>query len=383
MNTRIDTADDIPEADRIEGAPHPRETLNLIGHGAAEASFLDAFNSDRLHHAWLITGPQGVGKATLAWRLARFLLAQPARQDGGGLFGEDPDTPDTLDVPADNPIASRMRALSEPRLKLLRRGWDAKKERLKSVISVDDVRELKSFLALSAPDGGRRVVIVDTADEMNAAAANALLKMLEEPPADVTLLLISHQPSALLPTIRSRCQALRLHPLAPAEMATALAQTGAELSGNPEALATLSAGSVGAALRLLNLGGMETYQEMVELFSTLPGLNRPRLLKLAETAVGAKNEPRFSLILTLLDFFIARVARAGVAGVPAAEAASGEAALLARLSPTPAAGRAWAEAQGTLGARARHGKAVNLDPAALILDMGFKIDELAAKHAVR
>ena len=378
--------DNIPETDRVEGAPHPRETQTLFGQASAANEFLTAFNAGHLHHAWLITGPQGIGKATLAWRMARFLLTQPVNADaGGGLFGEDltPPTPETLDVDEFHPVAARITALSEPRLKLLRRAWDHKKDKHKTVITIDEVRELKNFLMMSAADGGRRVVIVDSADEMNTSASNALLKLLEEPPADVTLLLISHQPSALLPTIRSRCQTLRLHPLDPADMAQTLTATGTEIPASTEALATLAGGSAGTALRLLNLGGMEAYHNIVALFGTCPGIDRPGLLRLSESAAGVKNVDHFDLLLRLLDFFIARLARAGVAGPPTHEACNGEAVTLTRLSPNPHAGRAWAQAQQELGARARHGKAVNLDPAALLLDMGLKIDALAAKHATR
>ena len=378
--------DSIPEADRVEGAPHPRETQMLYGQTKAEQEFLTAFNAGHLHHAWLITGPQGIGKATLAWRMARFLLTQPVKADeGGGLFGEEltPPTPENLDVDEFHPVAARITALSEPRLKLLRRAWDDKKDKHKTVITIDEVRVLKNFLMMSAADGGRRVVIVDSADEMNTSASNALLKLLEEPPADVTLLLISHQPSALLPTIRSRCQTLRLHPLNPADMAKTLSATGTEIPASTEALATLAVGSAGTALRLLNLGGMEAYHNIVSLFGTCPNIDRQALLRLAESAAGVKNVDHFDLLLRLLDFFIARLARAGVAGAPPHEACNGEAQTLTRLSPNPLAGRAWAEAQQDLGARARHGKAVNLDPAALLLDMGLKIDAIAAKHATR
>ncbi|MCF6317601.1 MAG: DNA polymerase III subunit delta' [Marinosulfonomonas sp.] len=375
----MSTDTDLPEADRVEGAPHPRETHSLIGQSKPESEFLTAYNSGRLHHAWLVTGPRGVGKATLAWKLARFLLAEPA-DDGSSMFG-DTAKPTSLEVSADHPVAHRLLALSEPRLFLLRRAWDDKLKKLKSVITVDEARKLRNFFALSAADGGRRVVIVDTADEMNPNAANALLKLLEEPPELTTLLLISHQPSRLLPTIRSRCRELRCNPLSPNDMATALASAGAAPANNPTALAALAGGSVGEALRLTNLGGLDTYQEIVALFTTLPQLDRTLALRLAESVVGKGKEPRYDLLLGLMDMFLARVARTGASGAPVIEAANGEAALVARLAPTQLAGRQWAELQQSLGARARHGKAVNLDPAALILDMVLKIDATAAKAA--
>ncbi|MDE3122347.1 MAG: DNA polymerase III subunit delta', partial [Paracoccaceae bacterium] len=193
------SADEVAEPDRVEGAPHPRETHRLLGQTEAEAAFLDAHASGRMHHGWLLTGPRGVGKATLAWRIARFLLAEPPAGDAG-LFGAPP-APTTLDVDPEHPVARRIAAGSEGRLKSIRRSLDDKTGRLRSVIVVDDVRDLKGFFHLSAADGGRRVVIVDTADEMNPNAANALLKELEEPPKGAILLLVSHQPWRLLPTI--------------------------------------------------------------------------------------------------------------------------------------------------------------------------------------
>lgn len=374
--------DDIPpEPDRVDGALHPRETLALIGQDEAEAAFLEAYNSHRLHHGWLITGARGIGKATLAWRIARFLLAAP--NDDAGMFGDSQSPATTLDVSRDHPMTRRLAALSEPLLCLVRRTWDEKGRRLRQEIGVDEVRKLKAFFNLSAADGGRRIVIVDSADEMTVNAANALLKLLEEPPANATILLVSHQPSRLLPTIRSRCRELRCAGLGPEDMAKAMTAAGAENSADAAALSELSGGSVGEAVRLNNLDGMEAYAEIVALFASLPRLDRTKALRLSESAVGRANEPRFDLLLRLLDLFLARTARTGVTGPPLVEAAPGEAGLMQRLAPSPEAGRRWAELQQTLGARARHGKSVNLDPAALILDMIFKIDELAAKTAVR
>ncbi len=365
--------DAAPEADRAPGAAHPRETAALFGQQAAEAAFLTAAATGRLHHGWLLTGPRGVGKATLAWRIARFLLAEAPAE--AGLFGA-PEPPSTLEIAPDHPIARRVQALSEPRLFLLRRAWDDERKRLKTVITVDEVRRLKSFFGLSATDGGRRVVIVDAADEMNPNAANALLKVLEEPPEGAVLLLISHQPSRLLPTIRSRCRELRLATLSAGDMASALQAAGIE-GADPAALAELSGGSVGAAIRLANQDGLSLYSDLVALAGTLPRLDRPRALKFADSVTGRGNEDRLDLALTLLDLLLARLARAGAAGPPA-EAATGETAMLARLSPDAHAARAWAELQQKAGARARHGRAVNLDPAMLLLDILLQMNETAA-----
>ena len=372
-------SDDIPEPDRIAGAPHPRATARLFGQSAAETAFLSAFNTGRLHHGWLITGPRGIGKATLAWRVARFLLATP---EDHGMFAPPP--PETLEIPDNHPIARRLLALSEPRLFLLRRPYDEKTERLQRDITVDEVRRLKAFFTLSAADGGRRVAIIDSLDDMNPSAANALLKLLEEPPAKVTLLLISHQPARLLPTIRSRCRELRLAPLNPADLSDALTQAGGEVAPEDRtALAELAGGSVGEAFRLTNLDGLKLYATLIRILSTLPRLDRPQALDLADQGAGKGAEAQFDLIVTMIDQFLARLARAGTTRILPPEAAKGEAALIERLSPNAQAARHWADLAQTLGIRARRGKAVNLDPAALLMDMVLKIDDTAGALAQR
>ena len=379
--------DSSPLPDRIEGAPHPRETLNLIGQGAAEQGFLEAFTTGRLHHGWLITGPRGVGKATLAWRIARFLLATPI-EDDGGLFGDAPPQPTTLDIDPDHPVARRIMAGSDPGLYLVRR-WGAgsteqareknfEEGKFSQDIRVSEIRGLARFIHLSSTEGGRRVVIVDAADEMNTQAANALLKMLEEPPARTTLLLVSHQPSRLLPTIRSRCRELRLSAVSPEDMATALAQAGVDPGPDTAALAELSGGSVGEAVRLMNLGGLQIYAELVAIFKGLPQPDRGRALKLAEAAATRGAEEKLNLLIWLVDLFLSRLARSGALGPPLVEAAPGEAELFTRLAPHAQAGRAWADCAQEVGARSRHARAVNLDPAALVLDTVFKIQQTAA-----
>jgi len=347
--------EDLPQSDQVEGAPHPRETRTLYGQQAAEKTFLDAFNGDRLHHAWLITGTQGIGKATLAWRIARFLLATPPQADDG-LFGAPP-APDSLEIAPDHPVNARIAALSDPGLYLLRRAWDADKKRFKANIGVDDIRAMSNFFGLTNTEGGRRVVILDAADDMNVNAANALLKILEEPPADAILLLISHQPSGLLPTIRSRCRVLRCQPLA-----------------GP------SAGSAGEALRLISGDGMALYQELLGLSETFPRMDRGRALKLAETVAARGAEVKFDLFESLVESFFARLSKAGL-GVLQSPITEAEPAVLSRLSPNPQAARAWADLSAKALPRLRHGRAVNLDGPSLILDMVLSMNQTAAKRA--
>ncbi len=367
---------DHPAPDQTPGAPHPRETAQLFGQARAEAEFLEAYATGRLHHGWMLTGPQGVGKATLAWHVARFLLATPPVEDDG-LFGAPP-PPTSLRIDPEHPVARRIMAGADPGLASVTRSVNDK-DRMRDQIVVDDIRRLSRFFGLTAADGGRRVVIVDAADEMNTAAANALLKMLEEPPARTTILLVAHQPTRLLPTIRSRCRTLRLGPLPPDDMARALEQAGAVLPDDPTALSVLAAGSVGAALRMLSLDGLAQYARLVALVSTLPRMDRQAALALADAVTGRGAAESFDLVLDLIDILLSRLARTGAGGQPPApEAAPGEAQVLARLAPDARKARAWADLASTVTARGRHGQAVNLDPAALVLDTVFKIQETAA-----
>jgi DNA polymerase-3 subunit delta' len=182
-----------------------------------------------------------------------------------------------------------------------------------------------------------------------------------------------------LPTIRSRCRELRLGALSPADLSDALTQAGGEVAPEERtALAELAGGSVGEAFRMTNLDGLALYQKITDLMATLPRMDRIRALALAEAGAARGAEARFDLIVTLLDLFLARLARAGTLGQCPPEAAKGEAALIARLSPHPYAARQWADLAQHLGLRARRAKAVNLDPAALLMDMLLKIDETAA-----
>jgi DNA polymerase-3 subunit delta' len=236
------------ETDRLEGFAHPRETMALIGQEAALARAARAIRGGRPPQAWLISGPPGIGKATLAYRIGRYLLAHGAKDSGSA----------DLSVPANDPAALQVAAGSHPGLLVLRRSENPQTGKLMSVLSVDEIRKLANFFGLTAGAGGWRIAIVDTADDMNDNAANALLKLLEEPPARAMLLLLSNTPGKLLPTIRSRCQRLELRPLEDARLRHALGDLLPD--SNPAELAQLarlSGGSIGAALALAGGEGAE------------------------------------------------------------------------------------------------------------------------------
>jgi DNA polymerase-3 subunit delta' len=240
------------DSDRIEGFAHPRETFALEGQEQALSRAARALRAGRPPSAWLITGAPGTGKATLAYRIARYLLAHGAADAG----------PEDLSVPEDHPAARQVTAQSHPGLLVLKRAVNPKTGKLMTVLPVDEIRRLADFFGMTSGAGGWRVAIVDTADDMNDNAANALLKMLEEPPANAMLLLLSNTPGRLLPTIRSRCQRLELRPLPDAVMESLLARHLPEMTGAERAsLARLSGGSIGAALTLATGEGATLAQE--------------------------------------------------------------------------------------------------------------------------
>ena len=366
--------EEFPQSDKLDGAPHPRATSDLFGHETAEAEFLDLHASGRLHHAWLLSGPRGIGKATLAWRIARFLMADTG--DGAvDMFGDPALT--SLQMSPDDPVFHRVAALSEPGIALCRRSYDQKAKRLKSALTVEEVRNLKGFFNFSAAEGGWRVAIIDAADEMNTAAANALLKLLEEPPARTVLLLVCHRPARLLPTIRSRCRTLRLSSLSPENLTKALVTAGIDAPDDP-LLPILAGGSVGEAIRLIDGNGTDLYRDILRLMAEAPRMDRNIILALGEKAAKRGAEADYDLILRLTSLAIGRMARAGATGEALAEAE----APLHRLCPDTQAAQNWAACLQDIEGRTAHAKAVNLDPAQVILDMFLRIEKTAGKTAL-
>lgn len=250
------SAAEVADSDQIEGFAHPRDSFDLLGQDAALGRVSRALRAGRPPSAWLITGPPGVGKATLAYRIARYLLAYGATDAG----------PEDLSVPSDNSATRQMSAQAHPGLLVLKRAVNPRTGKLMTVLSVDEIRRLADFFGMTSGAGGWRVAIVDTADDMNDNAANALLKMLEEPPSHALLLLLSNTPGRLLPTIRSRCQRLDLRPLDDATLERALARTLPDsTSAERTSLARLSGGSIGAALTLATGEGADLAQQADQL----------------------------------------------------------------------------------------------------------------------
>lgn len=348
----------------------PRYTHQLFGHESAERIFLEAFNSDRLHHAWLISGPKGVGKATLAWKFAEFLLTQPSH-DGPGLFGEalPSDDPSSINVDPVDPEVQRIEAGGHGGLKLVERSENEKTGKLRNDIVIDDIRSVINFFSQTSAEGGWRVTIIDAADEMNNNAANALLKVLEEPPEKSILFLVAHSPGKLLPTIKSRCRTLKLQPLASDSVQAVLAGRYPELSGDDlVALARLSEGAPGRAIELAEHGGLDLYRQMAGLIAGLPRLNIPQVHTLAGQLGAAKADNQYRMFLQLFFGWMERLIRQHASNSAAADIMAGESEQIARISAMAGVDR-WLDLWEKMGELVNRADSVNLDRKQVIVSL--------------
>jgi DNA polymerase III subunit delta' len=285
--------------------PHPRGTTALYGHAEAEQAFLDSYRGGRMPHAWLVGGPRGIGKATLAYRMARFVFAHPHQSDPALREMQ------SLALAPDHPAVRRVAAQGHSDLLALER-TEGDNGKLRSVIQVDDVRRTIGFFGSTAGEGGWRICIVDAADELNAAGANALLKILEEPPAKSLLLVVTHSPGRLLPTIRSRCRRLALRPLAPEDVARAAAEALQREAGEADlkAAAIASDGSVARALELLGGGALKVREQVNSMLTALPAVD-PRSLHALGDALGRDEGALNAFVDAVRDWLSARVTVAG------------------------------------------------------------------------
>lgn len=291
------------EAD--DGGPlHPLRVPRLLGHGAAEQALLDAYRSGRLHHAWLLGGPEGIGKATLAWHFAHFILSNPdpasaAVQTATGLGGG-----------ADPAATQRLLAGSHADLAVLERQWNDKTKKLYTEIRVDDVRDALGIFQRASASGGYRICIIDSAEDLNRSSANALLKMIEEPPPRSLFLIVAHRPGQVLPTLVSRARRLLLPALAEAEIGAAVRALGGDWATVDEArllaVAARARGSVGEALRLLSEQALDLDEAVTALLARLPDIDWRRVHRVADL-VGMSDERMAIVLRSVYDWLEHRV----------------------------------------------------------------------------
>jgi len=342
------------QADSLPDVPEPAENPYLFGHAEHAAHVAGAYRTGKLHHALLLTGPKGIGKATFAFHIAHHLLSHPRGEDAPETFGR-PDPSSAL--------SRQVASGAHPAVLHLTRPYDERAKKFKSAITVDEVRRVGRFLSLRAHDDSYRVVIIDPADEMNRNAANALLKSLEEPPARAIFLLVSHSPGGLLPTIRSRCQVLRLAPLSETEIGSVLNSFGTGLPDAPEARRALldrAGGSARQAILLAEHGGFDI-TEAADQFVGKARRDPLDAYKLADVVTGRDQTVTFEI---LNDHLLEKVARAA-----ADAAAQGEGRRAARLAEL------WDEANATI----RETDTYNLDKRQHVVGLLNRIGEALSR----
>lgn len=360
-------AEIFPESDRSGELPHPREQKLFFGHAQSLAELATAARSGQMHHAWLIAGPKGIGKATLAWKLARALLA----------FGTK-NCPEDLDVPETNALARHVTALTHPDLMLLRRPWDHERKRLKSELPVAEVRRLRGFFSTHASYGGPRIAIIDCMDDTSTEAQNALLKTLEEPPKGAILLLITHAPGHLLPTIRSRCRTLTLRKLGDADMEAALAALCPQLDGeDKQTIKALADGTPGFAASLAAANAPATYRDILSLLNQMPQPNMSLTISLAERLSKLPIEQGIGMFSTLISLAIQRAVQANLSQTPILPAELKAFSSMIRSMPPQSWVQAWSDFRQTFNRTDE----LNLDKKQYVLNTVFSLESRASSFA--
>ncbi len=341
-----------PHPDAVEGWPLPQEQAAWWGAPAVETLLAEAYAGGRMHHAWLLGGPKGVGKATLAYRFARHVLAYPDPRSA----------PPSLALDPEHRVFRQVAAGAHPNLLTLQRPWSREDKRYRIVVTVDEIRRIQHFFRHTAGEGRWRICVVDAADNLNAQAANALLKMLEEPPSDSLFLIVSHAPGRLLPTIRSRCRRLDLDPLPAAAIAEALAAgptTAAATVEERRLAAELSGGSLRRAIQLIDNGGTALYRAFQEIAVRLPDVDMVRAHALADAVAARGADDSYAAFLDTVRDWLARRVR----GLDEPEQPTGG----GGLARVPLA--RWAQVWENVAAAAEEAAELNLDRKQVVLSI--------------
>ena len=356
-------------SDKIAGAPHPMLANEIIGHSSQKLSFLSSFASNRLPQCWLLAGDMGIGKASFAWLIAKFLLTTKYQPADLKIDLNESNINSILE-PQSGSTLNRIISGSEQRVYIVRRGYNEKRKAFFKNISIEDIRKLQSYCSLSIADGGKRIIIIDTADDLNKSSSNALLKLIEEPPKNTVFLLISHQPNLLLPTIKSRCQKLSFSNLDQTDLGAVLTAIGCKIEPSDEvSLSILSKGSAGAACRLINSNCINLYSDILNISSSLPNLNTNKILQLSQNYFAKAKPGEFEIFLEMMQHFFSRLCKTGAMQKPLLPSLTeNEAKIMKNLCPNLKSAHLWSEAANITLTKLNKGYLLNIDIESLILD---------------
>lgn len=338
----------------IDGTQAPRLCRTLHGHIRAAEMLKQAVSDNKLHHAWLLTGPKGIGKASFAYQAAKYLLSLKP--------GQLPDMTQTGFADQMDPKTLHLiESGSHPDLFIMNRPYDVKKKDFKKDIPIDSARALRKFMTMTSGFGGWRVCIIDCAEDMTIQASNAILKTLEEPASKTIFFLVSHRPGKLLDTIHSRCQKMPMEILKPEQVQALLSSVRPELDAQVvQAVTHLSEGSIGLALQITDLNGLDIYRDMVDVLASLPGLDGVKLHGFANRMADRRNEGAFRLFSLFLSSWLHLLTRTGATGGQGAPLFEGEADVIQRFL-SAASLEQWSDVWEKVAFLLRQSDALNLD----------------------
>jgi len=317
----------------------------LLGHDAQISAFTKAVESKKLHHAWLLSGPKGIGKAHFAWQASAAVLPGEQREEAQA-----------------SPASSHMQARSHPAFRWV----EPDPGKAKTQITIDQIRAMAGMFVTTAGMGGWRIAVIDAADEMNRSAANAVLKLLEEPTEKSLFFLITHAAGRLLPTIRSRCSVLRFEPLSNPQTADLLSHLAPDTDdAERDAVLAFAHGSPGRARDLLSGNAADYVVTLEDIFMSLPTIDETAVLGLADMLGDRTAPPAFSILWELIEeriMFAAKASISGEKGAPWVE----------QLQTSD-----WIALQESLAQRKAQAIGLNLSPRQVVLSLFFDIGRMA------
>lgn len=292
--------EDLEDGGSTEGLAEPRASTICLGHKQIENTLLNLYNQDKMPHAIALNGPKGIGKASFAFRLAKFLLHDQSQASDGLFGGGDDLAAESFDIPADSDAFRKVASGGHPDLLVIEREINETTGQIKNNLLIDDTRKIPGFFRSTAAMGGWRICLIDDADTMNLNAQNALLKILEEPPAKTLIILVAHKMGVFLPTIRSRLRVFDFSPLTMNDFnqLKEISNISSEESG---LIYALSEGCFGVAQSFFDEGGLDVIDDIFDCFDPKSGLDRGRIFALADTLNLKNKQQQFFIFCVLLE----------------------------------------------------------------------------------